>query len=285
METRIDQAALDAASAGANPPPPNRLRAAAEYVMEQARPGQLILFGSAARGEFGDGSDFDFAVVHDKPAGNSSGIEREQWYCEAADAAIDGLFTCAAALEPRRWAAGTVHCAILSEGKTVFPGRGGQRIETMRDAGGELADIPILVEQGRYDGAWAREFAGRARSRLGSADRDWSATDEDGACAMLRIAGLCALKGLIAAAGSPAVHGRDLADLWNRAETIRGKIQVRRDDSMLGKLSSCTDEPAQTTGAGEAGRIFRGVRETIEALVEHAEKQTGQRLAGRGSRR
>lgn len=36
---------LTAASAGPNPPPVDRLRAAAEYVIERAKPDQLILFG------------------------------------------------------------------------------------------------------------------------------------------------------------------------------------------------------------------------------------------------
>ena len=128
MKTHIDQAALDAASAGANRPSADRLRAAAEYVMERTKPGQLILFGSAARGEFGDESDFDFAVVRPGPGGGAR-MEHKDWDYEAAGAEIDALFIDAAELKANRWMAGTVHCSILSEGKTIFRSRGARQIE------------------------------------------------------------------------------------------------------------------------------------------------------------
>lgn len=40
MAPKIDQAALDAASAGPNPPPAGRLRAAADYVMDRTYAGR-----------------------------------------------------------------------------------------------------------------------------------------------------------------------------------------------------------------------------------------------------
>ena len=279
MQMQIEQAALDAASAGPHPPPADRLRAAAEYVIDRTRPDQLILFGSAARGEFDDRSDFDFAIVRAGASSGESGIKHENWYCEAADAEIDALFIDLEQLEARRWTAGTVHCAILSEGLTVSPAAPPRRIDTLRDGGAEPADIRRLVEQGRYDTAWARELTERAREYLDSAITIWNAATpvqarfKAIACEMLGKAALYALKGLIAANGSPAVHGRDLTTLWMRAEEIGGMINGQRNNRGLDELTRYARETRESIGdAREAGAIFREARGTIEALVQHAEK-------------
>ena len=138
------------------------------------------------------------------------------------------------------------------------------------------------MKQGRYNTAWAQEIAGRARAHLTGAARDWEAACEEEACTRLRKAGLYALKGVIAANGSPAVHGRDLTELWNRAEALDGGINAPRDDWKLKGLSRYADAARETLVSARRGaRIYRGVRRTIEALVEHAEKG---RCAGRPGR-
>ena len=51
MNPQIDEAALLAVgAAGPNPPPADRLRSAAKYVLDRPAADQIILFGSAAPG-------------------------------------------------------------------------------------------------------------------------------------------------------------------------------------------------------------------------------------------
>lgn len=273
-QTQIEQAALDAASAGANPPPADRLRAAAEYVLDRAQPDQLILFGSAARGEFGAESDFDFAVVRGAGNGEKHKVDHESWYCDAADAEIDALFIDADSLEARRWEAGRVQCSILSEGATVFAVPGAARIETIRDAGGSLADIAELVKQGRYKTGVAAETADRARHRLRSAE--WSAGEQywNLACDSLQDACEFALKALIAANGSPAGYGRNLAALWRRAAALGEAINPKPDEDGLTVLTECATEGRESGGDDEEGAVvFHRMHGTTTAFVEQAEKR------------
>ena len=275
MTPHIEQAVLDAASAGANPAPPDRLRAAADYVMEQTQPKQLILFGSAARGEFSDDSDFDFAVV--QPARGADRQEgHEKWACPSTDDEIDVLWRDAGMLEAGRWTAGTVHCSIMAEGRTIFAEPGPKLITTMPDAGENVAE---LVKKGRYKPGTAKLFAWRARKYLQSASDRWRNDFKIGACENLYDASEQALKALIIGNGSPAAYGRKLGELWNRAVTLGEKIDAQRNDSILNAAARYTDrEGCLEADAEEAAKIFGEFRRLAEELVEWTEKRVPQLL-------
>ena len=119
MNPRIDEAALLAArAAGPNPPPLDRLKAAAEYAIERTGAPQLILFGSAARGEFTPESDFDFlAVAPLKLPGAAGKPERLEHPTTGDD--IHVLLADIATIEAKRWIVGTVFCEAMSQGCTV----------------------------------------------------------------------------------------------------------------------------------------------------------------------
>ena len=152
---------------------------------------------------------------------------------------------------------------------------GRSRIEGPRRRDDETAHRPGRAGRrfSRREPAVGGPAARRRRVRDGA--------DETGPAHPVRFRspGLYALKGVVAANGSPAVHGRDLAELWNRAEALDGGINAPRDDWKLKGLSRYADAVRETLVSARRGaRIYRGVRRTIEALVEHAEKG---RCAGR----
>ena len=61
-------------------PDPRRLQAAVKVVVERMRPGQIILFGSGARGEMSEGSDLDLLAI--AGGGGGAAYAHERWRCE-----------------------------------------------------------------------------------------------------------------------------------------------------------------------------------------------------------
>ena len=135
--------------------------------MDRTRPDQLILFGSAARGEFRERSDFDFLVVRSAANGDEPPERPARWEHPDTGDEIDVLFAAADLLEERRWTAGTVHCAVLAEGATVFCDDNGNTVKTARDAGEEAAE---MARQGKYEPWQAEEFTREARLYMRHAD-------------------------------------------------------------------------------------------------------------------
>lgn len=270
--TRIEPRVLDAATAGPSPPPGDRLRAAADFVLDRTRPGQLILFGSSARGEFTEHSDFDFLVV--RPPNEERPLfpdDHYRWEHPSTGDEIDVIFAGSALLENRRWTAGTVHCSILTEGITVFAAPGAERIDTARDAGAEVVE---MVRSGRYEPEKAAVFAFEARKYLMAADRALEDQFPTGACKCLQEAAERALKALIIANRSPFAYIHDLRKLWNAAEEPGERIEAQRDDRAL---------EAVTAYAGRAGydsplphesvAVFESFREAAGDIVNYSERR------------
>lgn len=283
MAPKIDQAALDAASAGPNPPPAGRLRAAADYVMDRTRPDQLILFGSAARGEFGKRSDFDFLVVRSAANGDEPPERPARWEHPDTGDEIDVLFAAADLLEERRWTAGTVHCAVLAEGATVFCDDNGNTVKTARDAGEEAAE---MARQGKYEPWQAEEFTREARLYMRHAD---TAAEEEAwgnACRQLQESAERSLKALVIARGSPFSYIHELDDLWTAAEKLGERIDTVRNDRVLQAVS---------TYAGRAGygsqyqenpeELYKAFRPTAEDLLQTASTRVPELLAAHADRK
>ena len=186
--------------------------------MDQVRPRQLILFGSAARGDFSErSSDFDFLVVLPPDEGQPRRPnDQHRWECPGTGDEIDVLFAVPDLLENRRWNAGTVHCSALTEGITVFAAPGAERIETARDAGTEVME---MVRKGRYGREKAPVFVVEARKYLSRADYSIKNEFAAGACKDLQGSAERALKSLIIANGSPFayIHSRAAFNDFRRA--------------------------------------------------------------------
>lgn len=268
---RIDPSALKTAAAGAKPPPAGRLLAAVEYVADQAAAEQLILFGSAARGDFGERSDFDFLVV--RPANGTPVESRERWTQPKTGDGIDVLFVDAATLEKRRWTAGKVHCTALAEGTTVFTETGVKRVRTARDAGEQVAD---MVKKGRYEPSEAKVFLRHAKSCLKLAEAAAAPEDDtpEVACKMLQESAERALKALIIARGSPFAFSHDLRELWNRATELGERIEVEKNHDLLNEMSLYGSDKGYGTPSGRDPKTLITMFKPIAArLAAHAERR------------
>lgn len=272
MTPQIEQSVLDAAAAGPSPPPPARLRAAAEFVVDRTRPDQLILFGSSARGEFTERSDFDFLVVlrpdEEQPPFPEN---HRRWECPATGDEVDVLFADGTLLENRRWTAGTVHCSALTEGVTVFAAPGAAKVETARDAGAEVAE---MVRTGRYKPEKAAVFVSEARDKLSVADDAARRNAWTTGCELLQQSAERALKALIIANRSPFAYIHDLRKLWDAAEELGERIEAQRNNQALDKITAYAgwrgyDSPA----AQESAEAFKSFRQAAGSIVDYAERR------------
>ena len=270
--------ALAAASVGPTPPPMNRLLAAAEYVIDRARPDQVILFGSASRGEFRADSDFDFLVVR-RPGVGTPTTDAEKWTHPETGDAMDVLFESPDLARERRWRLGTPESVIFAEGATVHTAPGATAVRTLRDDGRTRDDMTSTKY--RWDPSEATELVEDARLYLGFAD---TAADQERwgtACKQVQESAERALKAVVVAANTEFSGIHDLGQLWTTVCDADGDMPFKRDSRALTRISRYAGD------AGYADRfrkedpedLFRDFRPTAGKLVEYAEFRVRERLA------
>lgn len=267
-------AALAAASAGAHPPPIERLRAAAVHVIEQHDPRQVVLFGSASRGEFQEDSDFDFLIV--KAANGGRALDFDEVRHPETDDRIHVLSAEPDALAVKRWAAGTGHAAAMAEGATVHVRRGAHRIPTLRDRGLSAADMSR-----RYDRSEATRLLSHVPADLRSAD--WAAAGDHWWMTPKELmeALELSLKALAIALGRPHLRSRRLDYLWTTVEGLGESLPGELDDALLRRLSGYSApvgcEPDDTEEEQKA--TYGKVRPVAGMLLEHARRRVPALLA------
>lgn len=284
MNPRIDEAALLAAgAAGPNPPPADRLRAAAEYVLSRTAADQIILFGSAARGEFKAQSDFDFLVV--RPAGRPirSAERADRWTHPETGDSIDVLFENADVASERRWAAGTVHGAIFAEGATVFAAAGYPLVKTVRDDGMKSED---MVKKGLYKRHEAPKMLEEAALYMLHADTAERHEAWGNGCTQLQKSAERSLKCVIVANGSPFSYIHPLGPLWDETEKADGKIPVERDDAALEEISQYAGHKGyHDESRDDPEALYRKFRPIAEGLLKHAQARVPALMAEHEQRR
>ena len=270
--------ALTAASAGPSPPPIARLRAAAEYVIDRARPDQVILFGSASRGEFDAGSDFDFLVVR-RPAADARPTDSARWTHPETGDELDVLFETPELAAERRWRLGTPHSVIFAEGATVHAAPGATPIRTLRDEGRTRADM--TSPKSKWDPSVADELVADARfylkaADLGAEDERWGAACKEGQESAER-----SLKSIIVAADKEFSEIHDLGGLWKSACEADRNLPFERDNRSLTAISRYAGDSgyAAHLRREDPEELFRDFRPTAEALLVYAEKRVRARLA------
>ena len=270
--------ALTAASAGPHPPPIARLRAAAEYVIDRARPDQVILFGSASRGEFDAGSDFDFLVVR-RPAADARPTDSARWTHPETGDEMDVLFESPDLARERRWRLGTPHSVIFAEGATVHAAPGATPIRTLRDEGRTRADM--TSPKSKWDPSEARNLVEGARFYLECADLGAVRKVWGGACKQLQESSERALKSVIVASDSEFSNVHDLGTLWTRAEKVGEELPLERNDRSLTLISKYAGKAGyfEDPRGEDPEQLFRDFRPTAEALLVYAEKRVRARLA------
>ena len=286
MNPRIDEAALLAArAAGPNPPPLDRLKAAAEYAIERTGAPQLILFGSAARGEFTPESDFDFlAVAPLKLPGVAGKPERLEHPTTGDD--IHVLLADVATIEAKRWIVGTVFCEAMSQGRTVGTIRpvgqvkGGMTlVKTQRDPGGE---VDPMVKKTMEELTEAPVYAKHARTWLESADflagkpePEWPVV-----CKHLQESSERALKAFHIGHRAEVVHIHDMREAWEKAEALGERFPVEKNDRLLDEMTLYGgSEGYGTPSRWDPKDLAEQFRPIAEALVEHAERRVPELMA------
>lgn len=221
-------------------PDPERLLRAVELVVERLQPDQLILHGSAARGELTEWSDIDFIAVRADaiPRGEAPNRRRDtelhRWTCEGTDDVVHVLVADRARIESKRRINGTVYAAALLEGRTVFVKQG---VEPVRTAAEREEDGPVTaLKRQTFSRTEAAKYISQAREALVAAEK----TADDvpfQACKVLHEAVELSLKALLIVQGRPVRYTHDLADLWDEVEAGGAdRVAAERDDGELQKL-------------------------------------------------
>ena len=281
--TSLDRAALTdaltAASAGPNPPPIARLRAATEYVIEHAEPDQVILFGSAARGEFRPGSDFDFLVVRRPRTANTRATDSARWTHPETGDRMDVLFERPDLAAERRWRLGTPHSVIFADGATIHVAPFATPIPTLRDEGRTRADM--TSPKSKWDPSEAAELIADARQYLRHADTDAEDERWGMACKLVQESAERALKSVIVAADREFSEIHDLGSLWHAACEADRNLPFERDNRSLTAISRYAGSSgyAARFRREDPEKLFRDFRPTAAALLEYAGKRVRARLA------
>lgn len=97
-----------------------KLRRLTELLAQAARPRYIILFGSQARGEASEESDFDVMVVEPEVANRGQEMVRLSRLLRPLDIAVDLLVVSAEKFEYWRDTPGNVYFEAASEGKILY---------------------------------------------------------------------------------------------------------------------------------------------------------------------
>ncbi len=96
------------------------LRRLTELLAREAKPKYIILFGSQARGEGSEDSDFDVMVVEPEIANRGEEMVRLGRLVRSLDIAVDLLVVSAEKFEYWRDTPGNVYFEAASEGKILY---------------------------------------------------------------------------------------------------------------------------------------------------------------------
>ena len=266
-------------------PSPERLDAAVRVIVDRLRPDQIILFGSAARGEMTRSSDLDLLVIKDEDGDRASATRHERWECAEAGGQLDVLVTNRATAERNRLSAAHVHGAALEDGRTVYLRDGA----TATPTGPTYTwDGSAMVKTTKYEPEHAAELLDTAGRRWRTANREEHPRDR---CKNLHESIEHALKAIIVADGRRVEHRHELDKLWDQAEAAGGPIAAIRDPEQLERLTMYVgdwrydampveEDPERTWELNRANGedVLNHARRCVPQLIE----QTRQAIASRG---
>ena len=264
-------------------PSPERLAAAVNLIVERLAPDQIILFGSAARGEMTPSSDLDLLVIRAEGDQRFPLTRHERWQCPEAGGQVDVVVMTRTTAERHRLSASYVQGAALEEGRTVY----------LRDGVTPIATGPTctwngttLVRTTKYEPDHAAELLDKAGRKWVDANQTGHPVDK---CEYLqRTMELC-FKALITADGRRFKHGQLLDELWRVAEATGESLGATRDPKQLEKLSKYSADWRCDTPDADAEVTWKENRTTGEDVLNHTRRrvpqlieQTCQALASRG---
>ena len=265
-------------------PSAERVAAAVREIVDRVAPDQIILFGSAARGEMRPGSDLDLLVITDEDDDRAF-TRHERWNCPEAGGQVDVVLTNRATAERNRLSASHVQGAALEDGRTVY----------LRDGATPTATGPpytfngtAMVKTTQYEPDHAAKLLERAERRWRTANREEHPEDR---CKNLQESMELALKAISTADGRRVEHLHTLDELWDKAEETGERIAATRDPAELQRLSRyagnlryneipADEDPERTwqTNRTAGEDVLNHARRRVPQLIE----RTKQAIANRG---
>ena len=266
-------------------PSPERVDAAVRVIVDRLQPDQIILFGSAARGEMTRSSDLDLLVIKNEDDERADAMGHERWQCAEAGGQLDVLVTDRATAERNRLSAAHVHGAALEDGRTVY----------LRDGATATPTGPTytwngsaMVQTTKYEPEHASELLDTAERRWRTANREEHPVDR---CKNLHESIEHAFKAIIVADGRRVEHRHELDKLWDQAEAAGEPIATTRDPEQLERLTRYSgdwrydripadEDPEQTWKKNRATGedVLNHARRCVPQLIE----QTRKTLASQG---
>ena len=241
---------------------------------------QIILFGSAARGEAGPDSDIDLLVVlpdegGGEPDPRNTTHERLEPGTTLGGRTVnrqtDLIIGRRADIEAGRNSTTAIQGEAIEHGRTLFVDAGFRSIRT----GPDYALIGgVMVKKSTFEPEVAEEFATDAKYFVNLAET--AEPDESKfACMHLQHALEKALKGVIAAAGTRVAHTHNLNRLWDDAIRSTGPIPGRPSHEALERLSKYRGELGYGKSAGgpKPSETRAETQKGVRSAVDHAAKE------------
>ena len=236
------------------------LRTAIAAVVSGLEPDQIILFGSAARGEMTDDSDLDLLVI--KENGSAPRPTDPPDFLADVGRDVDVLVTTRASAEAGREYAGDVRSAALETGVTVYTRTGFDPIETGA----------TMVRRTLYKPDHAQDFLDRAERKWRTANTPQ--THPADRCEYLQASLEQALKGLTVAQGRQVEHSHKLKALWDEAERDAERIAATRNDADLDDLTKYAGAYQYwNPKPGMPEKIWNATSATGRDVLEHARRR------------
>lgn len=250
-----------------------RLRAAVDLVVERLHPEQVILFGSAARGEMSPDSDLDFLVIREREPG-AQAVDHRRWTrgrtAADVDVDVDLVLMDRSTAESGRLSASRVQGAALEEGRTVY-GRAG--VSLVPTGPTYHRDGHAVMKSTLFAPDHADEFLDQAERKWTTANSGDSGHPAD-RCEYLQACMERALKALVVARGRRARHTHDLNVLWDQVEGGGEPIPVVPERRVLDDLSRFAgDWQYAGPGRGFSERLWAAARPLGSDLLDYARRR------------
>ena len=240
----------------------DRLAAAVNAVADRYDPDQIILFGSAARGEMTECSDIDLLVINDHR--HPEAMRRERMRLNGDR--IDVIQMRHADVERRRRTPATLQEAALSQGITVLLKSDGCRAVATGQSW--FTDESGIVMSSKLKPDESARFLKNAEYHW----RDSNAEIYTKTRFYLRHQAVeqC-LKGLITAQGRSFKHVHELNELWTAAESEGEPVQAPRDDAVMKRLAEYAGHGRYAEENPDADRqMLADSQELVDRVVSYS---------------
>ena len=241
----------------------DRLAAAVNAVAERYDPDQIILFGSAARGEMTEDSDIDLLVINDHE--HPEAMRRERM--RANGDRIDVVQMRREDVERHRRTAATIQEAALSQGITVLLKRNGH--QSVATGQSWFTDESGMVKSTKLKPNESARFLRRAIKKWNGSNL--TENDDETRCYLRHQAVEQCLKGLVTAQGRSFKHIHELDELWTAAESEGELIQAPRDEAIMERLSAYAGDGRYEEEDPDADRqMLADSEELVDKVVNYS---------------